>query len=164
MAAKRTVPQEELTRKQRQGCSLNAEEDGTKSDSELHDWQAYRQFRRPPWQRMVDRRPGAPGFAVFEAWDVASNPHSVDSVVTYDALSDSMRPNPHQFRQRLTMPWMWAVSLANAARIPARYSGKPGTSMISKSQEETEISWRLEEWALEAGEGRISWRTACDPG
>jgi len=33
--------------------------------------------------------------------------------------------------------------------------------MISKSQEETEVSWRLEEWALEAGVSRISWRTAC---
>ncbi len=39
----------------------------------------------------------------------------------------------------------------------------PGTSMISKSQAETEVSVRLEEWGLEAGVGRISWRTACDP-
>ena len=30
------------------------------------------------------------------------------------------------------------------------------TSMISKSQEETEVSWRLEEWALEAEMGRLS--------
>jgi hypothetical protein len=28
--------------------------------------------------------------------------------------------------------------------------GNAGTSMISKSQEETEVSWRLEEWCLEA--------------
>ncbi len=42
--------------------------------------------------------------------------------------------------------------------------GNAGTSMISKSQEETEVSVRLEEWGLEAGVGRISWRTACDPG
>jgi RHS repeat-associated protein len=32
-----------------------------------------------------------------------------------------------------------------------RSGRKPGTSMISKSQEETEVSLRLEEWALEAG-------------
>ena len=33
---------------------------------------------------------------------------------------------------------------------------KPGTSMISKSQEETEVSWHLEEWGLEASEMRLS--------
>jgi hypothetical protein len=30
-----------------------------------------------------------------------------------------------------------------------------GTSMISKSQEETEVSWHLEEWALEAEMRRL---------
>jgi hypothetical protein len=29
------------------------------------------------------------------------------------------------------------------------------TSMISKSQEETEVSWHLEEWALEAEMRRL---------
>jgi hypothetical protein len=31
-----------------------------------------------------------------------------------------------------------------------------GTSMISKSQEETEVSWRLDEWCLEASVLRLS--------
>ena len=31
-----------------------------------------------------------------------------------------------------------------------------GTSMISKSQEETEVCLRLEEWCLEAGVKRLS--------
>jgi hypothetical protein len=35
-------------------------------------------------------------------------------------------------------------------------TGNVGTSMISKSQEETEVSWRLEEKALEAGIRRLS--------
>jgi len=39
--------------------------------------------------------------------------------------------------------------LANAGTANA------GTSMISKSQEETEVSWHLEEKALEAGMLRL---------
>jgi hypothetical protein len=39
---------------------------------------------------------------------------------------------------------------------PQQNSGR-GTSMISKSQEETEVSGRLEEKTLEAGVERISW-------
>jgi hypothetical protein len=35
--------------------------------------------------------------------------------------------------------------------------------MISKSQEETEVSVHLEEMTLEAKAKRLSWRTACDP-
>ncbi len=52
----------------------------------------------------------------------------------------------------------------DAAQATLESIRKLGTSMISKSQEETEVSVRLEEWGLEAGVGRISWRTACDPG
>ncbi len=37
-----------------------------------------------------------------------------------------------------------------------------GTSMISKSQEETEVSLHLEEWGLEAVVVGSSWRTASD--
>ena len=47
-----------------------------------------------------------------------------------------------------------------------RYKGfkkrNMGTSMISKSQEETEVSVHLEEMALEAKTRRLSWRTASD--
>ncbi len=43
----------------------------------------------------------------------------------------------------------------STARAETR-DDKSGTSMISKSQEETEVSWRLEEWALEAGVERLS--------
>ena len=42
----------------------------------------------------------------------------------------------------------------SSKKLPGQ--GISGTSMISKSQEETEVSWRLEEWALEAGVERLS--------
>jgi hypothetical protein len=47
------------------------------------------------------------------------------------------------------------VALPKVKWVPKiRKSEKLGTSMISKSQEETEVSGRLEERGLEAGMGR----------
>src|SRR4029077_4250024 len=48
------------------------------------------------------------------------------------------------------------------AKYISKNWNKLGTSMISKSQEETEVSLRLEDRDLEAGVERMSWRTPCD--
>jgi hypothetical protein len=45
--------------------------------------------------------------------------------------------------------------LRQLGRTRKRWSGNMGTSMISKSQEETEVSERLEEKALEAEMRRL---------
>jgi hypothetical protein len=56
-----------------------------------------------------------------------------------------------------------AVARKLSKEIGNRRDTNAGTSMISKSQEETEVSWRLKDWGLEAGVEQSSWRTACDP-
>ncbi len=68
------------------------------------------------------------------------------STITYTAIS----PNPATTRHYTY------DGMGHVLTTTGQAGGNLGTSMISKSQEETEVSWRLEEWALEAGVERLS--------
>ena len=71
-------------------------------------------------------------------------------------LTHSGRPAPHVSRFFENQGFFLPCGNRPAPDNETSPRGNAGTSMISKSQEETEVSLRLEEWALEAGVERLN--------